>query len=626
MHYHSADAGGTDSTTISSDGAPAQFVTRRYVRDSTSGTLKSIDLGLNIGHGNFIYDAPGRRVSTAWPTGGSGSGLYLSTGSHVTQSYNPGISGYLSAAYRVDSAGRIRADSRTQTGTDTVVTNRVFAYDALGRYAGATDASGYSWACSQNRDRYDVNYGMVNCPIDSVAAPQLYSYDAAGNRADPGDTLGVGDQMRAVTFSGMHQDYTYDADGNVITRALPVDNATWVYTWSSDNRLLSGSNWIGVENLAYDALGQPVVIRKGSDNHIARVTLYDGGNVLADLDSLGNRQGEYVYDAGTDHPYALLTGATAVTGVQYFVLDDFGNVTGTVYDSTHGAQTISYDDWGDATVTGDQTNRLAWKGLPIDAHLWLSEVRARWYDPVQGRFISEDPLGISAGINPYVFANNDPINGSDPSGMCDYSGSAQELPCVGVTAIQDGGPGAGIDLTSVFETVLQELGNGGSGGGSFGGGGGGNGGPTRSPTPKSKAPTPPCKALQKTAARLATTFENASTATGALAFGSGVVTALSGAGEGVTFGLDTPVTVSFVTLTGFFGTASTVTGQVGAALNSFAAGNLTALRGFGWGRLANLSVMAAASRIPVAARWSDALGDLAEQATELSNNAQEACR
>jgi len=56
--------------------------------------------------------------------------------------------------------------------------------------------------------------------------------------------------------------------------------------------------------------------------------------------------------------------------------------------------------------------------LPMDAHLWLSEVRARWYDPVQGRFISEDPLGLSAGINPYVFANNDPINGSDPSGLC----------------------------------------------------------------------------------------------------------------------------------------------------------------------------------------------------------------
>ncbi len=324
-----------------------------------------------------------------------------------------------------------------------------------------------------------TNYGMVNCPIDSVAAPQIYSYDDAGNRADPGDTLGVGDQMNAVTFSGMHQDYTYDADGNVITRALPADNATWTYTWSSDNRLLSGSNWIGMENLAYDALGQPVVIRKGSDNHIARVTLYDGGNVLADLDSLGNREGEYVYDAGTDHPYALLTGATAVTGVQYFVLDDFGNVTGTVYDSTHVAQTISYDDWGDATVTGDTTNRLAWKGLPIDSHLWLSEVRARWYDPVLGRFISEDPLGLSAGINPYVFANNDPVNGSDPSGLSECI--TIDVPPVDVCD----GPLFCTHSDGYSNTVCISGGGGGSGGSDWGavplpppadmGGGGGSG-------------------------------------------------------------------------------------------------------------------------------------------------------
>jgi hypothetical protein len=36
------------------------------------------------------------------------------------------------------------------------------------------------------------------------------------------------------------------------------------------------------------------------------------------------------------------------------------------------------------------------------------------------RFISEDPLGLAGGINPYVYANDDAVNGSDPSGMDAY--------------------------------------------------------------------------------------------------------------------------------------------------------------------------------------------------------------
>ncbi len=44
--------------------------------------------------------------------------------------------------------------------------------------------------------------------------------------------------------------------------------------------------------------------------------------------------------------------------------------------------------------------------------------RARFYDPQVGRFISEDPVGLVAGINPYVYVENDPIQWADPSGLC----------------------------------------------------------------------------------------------------------------------------------------------------------------------------------------------------------------
>jgi uncharacterized protein RhaS with RHS repeats len=52
---------------------------------------------------------------------------------------------------------------------------------------------------------------------------------------------------------------------------------------------------------------------------------------------------------------------------------------------------------------------------------WLelqSQVRARWYDPHLGRFISQDPIGLAGGINPYAYADNSPTNLRDPSGLC----------------------------------------------------------------------------------------------------------------------------------------------------------------------------------------------------------------
>lgn len=44
-------------------------------------------------------------------------------------------------------------------------------------------------------------------------------------------------------------------------------------------------------------------------------------------------------------------------------------------------------------------------------------MRNRWYEPWAGRFLSEDPIGIVGGINPYLLAENDPVNRNDPLGL-----------------------------------------------------------------------------------------------------------------------------------------------------------------------------------------------------------------
>ena len=42
----------------------------------------------------------------------------------------------------------------------------------------------------------------------------------------------------------------------------------------------------------------------------------------------------------------------------------------------------------------------------------------RYYDPNAGRFTHEDPIGLAGGMNLYGFAGGDPVNFSDPFGLC----------------------------------------------------------------------------------------------------------------------------------------------------------------------------------------------------------------
>ncbi|HET7632725.1 MAG TPA: RHS repeat-associated core domain-containing protein, partial [Gemmatimonadaceae bacterium] len=44
--------------------------------------------------------------------------------------------------------------------------------------------------------------------------------------------------------------------------------------------------------------------------------------------------------------------------------------------------------------------------------------RHRYYDPASGRFTQPDPIGIAGGLNSYGYANGDPVNFSDPFGLC----------------------------------------------------------------------------------------------------------------------------------------------------------------------------------------------------------------
>jgi RHS repeat-associated protein len=69
-------------------------------------------------------------------------------------------------------------------------------------------------------------------------------------------------------------------------------------------------------------------------------------------------------------------------------------------------------------TAGSPNTRYGYTGRELDAATGLMYYRARWYDPQQARFITEDPIGFAGGdTNLYAYVGNDPINFTDPLGL-----------------------------------------------------------------------------------------------------------------------------------------------------------------------------------------------------------------
>jgi RHS repeat-associated protein len=94
--------------------------------------------------------------------------------------------------------------------------------------------------------------------------------------------------------------------------------------------------------------------------------------------------------------------------------DGFGSVTEYAAIGA-GAKEIT----ASGTLGGSFT--YAFTGRPYEQCAGLYYYRARWYDSVTGRFLSEDPSGFAAGPNLFAYCGNNPVNETDPSGLCGSS-------------------------------------------------------------------------------------------------------------------------------------------------------------------------------------------------------------
>jgi len=162
---------------------------------------------------------------------------------------------------------------------------------------------------------------------------------------------------------------------------------------------------------------------------------YDGDG-LRQTKVTGTQKTHEAYDLSGDLPLMITDGPTAyVTGpgglpleqvtaagtVRWFHHDQLGSTTSLTDAAGATVQSYTYDAYGQPTgATPTVENPFRYAGQYTDDTTGFQNLRARYYDPTTGQFLSRDPIEDTT-LQPYAYAGNDPTNASDPSGLWPWS-------------------------------------------------------------------------------------------------------------------------------------------------------------------------------------------------------------
>jgi RHS repeat-associated protein len=105
----------------------------------------------------------------------------------------------------------------------------------------------------------------------------------------------------------------------------------------------------------------------------------------------------------------------------FYGYDGGGNVRQLTNSAGTVTDTYEYDAFGnDVYHTGTTPNNYLYRGEQYDSDLGLYYLRARYYNPATGRFLSRDPedgyAKDPASLHKYLYAGGDPVNMIDPTG------------------------------------------------------------------------------------------------------------------------------------------------------------------------------------------------------------------
>ena len=345
--------------------------------------------GLEVRYG---YDALNRIRHIRYGNGVETAYTYDGDGNVRTLETRAGEDVLLSFAYRYDGNGNRTAKTGTQA--------------ALGGITSEITAGNNALDISYN---YDVRGQLLEERRNGASV--CYAYDKAGNRIRKTDVQG---EIR----------YLYNEKNQLIAEESPADRKQFSY--DRQGGIIEEKNAAGIRLFSYNSRHQQT--RVETETGSVQENRYDAEGLRFELLENGRRtsfvyhDGELLQEEGREEQgtsYHLGAGMEAFRRGQelsYYHRDEQLSTVFVTDGQGEIRNSYQYDAFGIPLETTEQlNNRIRYTGQQYDDVTGQYYLRARYYNPVAGRFMQED-VYQGDGLNLYAYCGNNPVVYYDPSG------------------------------------------------------------------------------------------------------------------------------------------------------------------------------------------------------------------
>jgi RHS repeat-associated protein len=392
-------------------------------------------LSLNVPSGTtrYTYDKLNRIDTVIDPDSGITDYTYDKVGNLIKTEFPNGVS----ENQQYDLLNRLTyLENRKPTG---IVSSYTYTLDAMGNRTKVVENDGRTVEYT-----YDDLYRLTQEKIaDAVAGNKVidYKFDPVGNRLERIDSVegkttysyDANDRLLEEVLGGKVTDYQYDAKGN-LTAKIENGQTQAEYEWNAKGELVAvevaENGETGRIEFEYDHQGVRVAIKQNGEEtrFLIDKNQQEYAQVIEEYQANATVQNTYV------HGIDLISKEDANRRV-YYQVDGLGSTR--LLTDNNGAIVVEYDydAYGNLTrKDGDADNNYLFTGEQYDSNFDGYYLRARYYDPATGRFVSTDPFeGFNdqpVTLHDYLYGNVNPVNRIDPSGFSstiEASGSSSPI-------------------------------------------------------------------------------------------------------------------------------------------------------------------------------------------------------